>query len=394
MTIGRSVLVLIFLLLNFLFLDFPGVKIIAYGIILYILLDYLYYKLVYIKLNLERANKDFYLFAGMAESAGVIIKNPLLLPIYAVIVNDQSDLSISVRQVYSFLNSVNKKGARELSYTICGKKRGLYKVGPTVVKFVDFCGIFSFEMEFDTKREIIVFPSIYPFYELPYKSLQPQGNFRNNLPIYEDVSMIKGMKEYQPGDELKRINWKLSAKQDKILVNTYFCSVSLDSYIVLNLFKEDYSFKEATFYMESAIEIAGSLAYHLNVKKQKFGFVTNCMIDGKEKLLDIPVASGNEHFITIISKLALISPSKNIKFSNAIDSLFSLKWGVAIYVITPQVNEELIYTLLELYKLGHSVGIFTVGPRIDRTLGLKDVGFLPYHLEIENQVIKVLPVEG
>ncbi|MGC8764338.1 MAG: DUF58 domain-containing protein [Brevinematia bacterium] len=392
MSVGRYFFVSLVLLACFLFIDFPAAKIITYGVFVYILLNYLYYKFVYHKLNIERGNKDFYLFSGISELAVVKVINLLPFPVHALIVNDQSDLSISVRQVYSFLISLNVKETKELTYAVCGKKRGLYRVGPTIIKFSDFCGIFSFEVELDTKKEIIVFPTIYPFYELPYKSLQPQGNFKNKLPIYEDVSMIKGVKEYQPGDELKRINWKLSARLNKILVNTYLHSVSLDSYIVLNLFRDDYEFKEGLFYSERAIEIAASLAYYLNAKKQKFGFVTNCRIDEEEKILNIPIASGSDHLISIISQLALVSQAKTLAFNMTLEQLNSLKWGISIYVISPVIKEELIYELLDLYKLGYSISIFTVGPKIDRSLGLKDIGFLTYYLEVENQIINMLPV--
>ncbi|MCX7821022.1 MAG: DUF58 domain-containing protein [Brevinematales bacterium] len=386
---GSFFIAFIFLLFNFLFLDFPGAKIILYASFIFFLVNYLYYRFVINSIKIERANKEYFLFSGINENSIINVYNSFFLPIHGLIVNDQSDLNISVRQVYSFLVSLKGKEKKEIFYSICGKKRGLYLIGPTTIKFTDICGIFSFEMEIDTKREIVVFPNIYKFYELPYKSQQPQGAFRNKLPIYEDVSLIKGLKEYQPGDELKRINWKISARQNKILVNTYQYSVSLDSIIILNLFEEDYDFREKSYYIETAIDIATSLVYYLQERKQNYGFIANAKTN-EDKILNFPPANGNEHLINIVSNLSIIEPSKNISFSENLKELKNLKWGVSLYLITPELKEGDIPYLIEINKSGHPINIFNFGPRINREVDLRDVGFSRYFLEVESGIIKML----
>lgn len=386
---GSFFITSLFLILNFLFLDFPAAKIILYSSILYLIGNYIYYRFVIKSISIERGNKEYFLFSGISENAIINVKNSFFLPIHGILINDQSDLNISTRQVYSFLVTLKGKEKKEISYSICGKKRGLYLIGPTTLKFTDISGIFSFEMEIDTKREIIVFPNIYKFYELPYKSQQPQGAFKNKLPIYEDVSLIKGLKEYQPGDELKRINWKISARQNKILVNTYQYSVSLDSLVILNLYEQDYDFKEKHYYIETGIDIATSLIYYLEQRKQNYGFIVNAR-SKEDEIINFPLGSGDSHLINIVSKLSIIEPSKNINFSENLKELKNLKWGVSIYIITPELKEENIQHLIEINKKGHPVNIFNFGPRINREIDLNKVGLYRYFLEIESSIIKML----
>ncbi len=389
MSWGNFTIVAIFTLLNFLFLDFPAAKIIVYVSFLFLFLNYLYYRFVLSNINVERGNKDYFLFSGISENSVIKVKNKLFFPVHAITVKDQSDLNIAVRQVYSFLVSLDSREEKSLFYTICGKKRGLYIIGPTTVNFVDLAGIFSFEIELDTRKEITVFPNIYVFSDFPYKSLQPQGNFRNKLPIYEDVSLIKGVKEYQPGDELKRINWKISARQDKILVNTYQFSISVDSFVVLNLSKENYNFREKDYYIELAIDIASSIVYYLEGKKQNYGIVSNGKLKNDESLY-FPMNNGNMHLIDIISSLSIILPSDNKLFIESLKELTNLKWGTSIYIITPELNEEEIAYLIEINKKGHPINIFNLGPRIDRELDLSEIGFSRYYVDVENGIVKIL----
>lgn len=392
MPLSRLILILIFLLPNFLFLNFPAAKIIVYGIFVYIFLNYVYYKLVEKSVIVERKNQDYHFFSGINEEALLEVWNRMPLPVHALLVSDKSDLSLSVRQVYSFLVSLEGGERKLLKYNICGRKRGKYIIGPTVVKFSDFSGIFSFEMDLSTEREVIVFPAIRSIGELPYKSLQPQGNFRNKVPIYEDVSMIKGLKEYQQGDELKRINWKISARHNKFLVNTYDYSVSMDSLIILNLYDEDYNFKEKDYYREMAIEVVASIINYLNLKKERFAFLTNARKDKEDLIIMIPAGNGGDHFVRIVSELAVIQASKNISLINAIQSLRISKWGTSLYLVTPIINEEIVTNLLTFYRTGHSIVLFTLGPKIVRGMDLKRAGFLNYHVEVKDGVVTFMDI--
>jgi uncharacterized protein (DUF58 family) len=389
---GGNLFFILILLLNFIFLDFPAAKIIIYGFIFFTGFNFIYCKLVEKKITLQRKNPSFSFFSGITEHSLIEVKNPLFFPIHAIMIKDKSDLNISTRQMYAFLISLDKNKSKLVDYPICGRKRGKYFIGPTTANFTDISGIFSFEIEFSTETEVIIFPPIRNFSEFFYKSFQPQGNFKNPLPVYEDVSLMKGIKEYQVGDEIKRINWKISAKHDKILVNTYDYSLSLNSFVVLNLFEEDYNFREKDYYLEMAIEIAASLCNYLNLKKQYVGFITNARKDKIDSIIEFPLAGGASHFLKIIYELAVIQANRGVKLSDILQKVEGLRWGTSIYLITPKLNEKDIDLLLEIYKMGHPVCIIIVGPKIDRNLNLGEVGFLYLYGEIKENTVKLIKI--
>ena len=101
------------------------------------------------------------IFAGLAENTSVAIANKTSLPIHALIMIDSSDLNISIEPKHYFLFSIDNNGSELISYDLFGRKRGKHTVGPTTVKYTDILGINSFNIEIDTKKDVIVFPNIY-----------------------------------------------------------------------------------------------------------------------------------------------------------------------------------------------------------------------------------------
>ncbi|MCR4690990.1 MAG: DUF58 domain-containing protein [Lachnospiraceae bacterium] len=86
------------------------------------------------------------------------------------------------------------------------------------------------------------------------------GETEKNLRINEDPFTFSGIRDYQPYDNMRSINWKISARHDKLLVNTYNSTFSKKVVLLLNL--ETNSMVHAEQTREWAIRIASHLAGH------------------------------------------------------------------------------------------------------------------------------------
>jgi uncharacterized protein (DUF58 family) len=393
MGISRFVLLLFLLLLNFLFIDFPGAKIAFYGVLAALFSNYLYKRLIAKNFQIRRDSETYKIFAGIREVNTLVVSNPTLFPVHALSVIDYTDLNISTEQSHPSLISVPSYGEKRFDYLINGRKRGKYKTGPSIVKFKDLMGLFSFEYEFDTIKEIIVYPDIIKTVNIPFKSMQPLGAIKNRVPIFEDPSIITGLREYQLGDEIKRINWKISAKYDKFLVNTYQPTISSGSLIFLNLLETDYDYKNKEYYIERGIETAASLVSQFFLLRQDIAFVSNCRIDNEDNVLSTPLGKGKEHFSDILTQMAIMEPARKMRVSEAIGiAELSIPWGVSIYVLTPRLSEADLFQLVTFQKSGHTIVIINIGPEIRRDLSLWNVGFLSYYAEIQNGFVSLMKI--
>ena len=102
---------------------------------------------------------------------------------------------------------------------------------------------------------------------------------------------IQDFKEYQPGDNIKAINWKLSAKYDKEFVNVYYQEqdVIFDVYLDNNLNLEffDTEFQKFTKYFLH-------LKYELGFKFRVFAFDSNLKLIAENTFPSLKFNSQND----------------------------------------------------------------------------------------------------
>lgn len=67
---------------------------------------------------------------------------------------------------------------------------------------------------------VVIFPKLYP---VNTQNLLLKGSTMNagKRGQYEDVTLLKNIRPYQYGDNFKRINWRMLAKQQEFMVNLY-----------------------------------------------------------------------------------------------------------------------------------------------------------------------------
>lgn len=100
-------------------------------------------------------------------------------------------------------------------------QRGVYTLGPTIVRVTDPFGILTREAEFDTRRVVLAHPLVAP---LDHFGLSPRaifGDHASRVRLLEDPLRVAGIREYAPGDDPRRVHWKATARmgvlQSKLL---------------------------------------------------------------------------------------------------------------------------------------------------------------------------------
>lgn len=393
MKLSRVIFLAILLLVNYFLIDFPGAKIVLYGAIVLLIVNKIVFNQIQKSFVVKRYMETQKIFAGLSENTSVAVANNSSLPIHALIMIDRSDLNISIEPNHYFLFSIDNKGSELISYNLFGRKRGKHTVGPTTIKYTDILGLNSFNIEIDTKKDVIVFPNIYQVSNMHFRSMQPYGVIKNKVPIFDDPTIIIGLKEYQFGDEIKKINWKVSAKYDKLYVNTYQPSISAASLIILDLFDDNYNIRNKDYYIEQAIEVAASLVKELFILRQEVSFACNCRIDNIDSIIKSDNNKGEAHFTSILTDLSSIESNRKILLRDLLDpSILNISWGVSVYVIVTHLDDISTYKLIDLYQSGHNITLINVGPEIKKDLSMWNIGFQSFYAEIEGNIINLLRI--
>lgn len=101
---------------------------------------------------------------------------------------------------------------------------GTYRLCPKKLRVYDFTGMFSGKKRGKTEARILVMPRLH---DIPVRLSQTVRNFYGESDVYDehspgsDNSELFEVREYREGDRLQNIHWKLTAKQDDLMVKEH-----------------------------------------------------------------------------------------------------------------------------------------------------------------------------
>ncbi len=315
---------------------------------------------------------DRRLFWGERLAVQVEVHNSGLLPVLWMRLADTVPAELlsggPFRQVVSLL-------PRErvwLAYALFGRRRGLYSLGPMVTQGGDLLGSASYERCCLDEDHLIVYPKIVPLRGLDLPSQSPFGTLPSRERVFEDPTRIRGVRDYQLGDSLRRMDWKTSARVGSLQVRCFEPSIALETAIFLNLDGADYISIERSEAAELAIVITASISAHLVEKRQAIGLATNGRDPVREPTHEaspwaeaptLPLRKGREHLMNTLDLLARIqvaSEGDAVPFLDLINrNSMGLPWGTTVVVVTSRDADGLLPTLLALRRRGMAVILVT-----------------------------------
>ncbi len=103
---------------------------------------------------------------------------------------------------------------------VCGTV-GTYPLGPMAVASGDAFGLYSRAVVVESGDAVIVYPRLLSLEELGLPARSLLGDTRAQLRLFEDPSRTMGVREYVPGDGLRRVHWKTTARQGRLQVRVH-----------------------------------------------------------------------------------------------------------------------------------------------------------------------------
>jgi hypothetical protein len=156
--------------------------------------------------------------------------------------------------------------------------RGEFEIGPCVLRGADPLGIFPFTLTASGRARLFVYPAP-GFVRLTPPGGIPAGSLVTANPFNEDLTRSRSLREYYPGDETRRINWKATARMagsgagGVLMVNEYEETLSYPLVVFLNADPAEYALKTRERYLERAIEAAAALCLMASRERQALGFI-------------------------------------------------------------------------------------------------------------------------
>ena len=164
------------------------------------------------------------------------------------------------------------------------------------------------------------------------------------------------VREYIPGDDVKRIDWNVSARHNNLFVKEFVEENELNVYLILDLSASN-NFGFIKSKLELSFEVAVSLMFLALKNNDKIGL--GIFTDNLEKF--IPSKKGKRQVIRILKQLIEHEPkSKKTDIMKSLSSLKNkLKRKSVIYIISDFMSDE-YEKPLKFLKLHHQVILINI----------------------------------
>jgi len=277
-----------------------------------------------------------------------------------------------------------------LSYKLRFPRRGYYRIGPIMLETGDFFGLQKHFGSGESQEYVTVLPSVVYIKSFQVSTRRPHGPVRVSNKIYEDPTRIYGIRDYVPGDPIKSIHWKASAKVGSLQVKTNEPATVLGATLILDLFEDDYYPQTREERIELAITTTASISYLLYLSGEPVGLVTNAQDAGesakfrrerekafaREELLEKLLSEAHPEFICplivptrrspaqiqkILENLARAEPSKLLDFAQLLQYISPyLPRDSALVLVVPQITEEVATVIEKLKFNGFVITVFLI----------------------------------
>lgn len=253
-------------------------------------------------------------------------------------------------------------------------RRGLYTLGPTTTRASDPLGLCSVELLQPDSSVLLVLPPVLPLpgIEIAPGGLTREGRLHRRTALETTIS-AETVRQYTPGDPLRSIHWRTSARREDLFVRQFEHLPSADWWIFLDLDRHVQTGGGAQSTEEHGIILAASLASQGIHNGIQVGLVMH-----GESLTWLPPQRSASQLMDIMRSLALVHAGECPLEDLLAEARHSIHHGASLIIITPSVNTRWLAPLLRLVENGVVPTVLLFDPHCFGSLASIDpiVGFL------------------
>jgi uncharacterized protein (DUF58 family) len=263
---------------------------------------------------------------------------------------------------------------RELDYTIRCERWGAYLVGNLVLRAPDALGLLVHETEIDCRQPL----KVYPRGDVLRRLVRPretQAFAGSQVPRSRGEGIeFADLRQFVPGDRIRRINWRATARRGEPWVNETHPERNSDVIIFLDTFVEARSEDEGT--LDLSIRAASSLAAHYLREKDRVGLVAFGGV-----LNWLTASSGLVQFYRILD--SLLDAEIFLSYAwKGIDLMppRTLPPDSLVLALSPLLDERAVTSLLDLRARGFDLAIVEISPEPFAPAGRRPLDELAHRL--------------
>ena len=241
------------------------------------------------------------------------------------------------------------------NYRIRGRRRGIYYFGPARMQSGDLFGFYSSHHVERDRDYILVYPRVVTLPELGLPASRPLGEIGGGIRIFPDPSRPSSIRDYQQGDPLKTIDWKASAKTQRLQVRTYDPSSSNTVLLVVATDTMERPWEGySAVNLERVITAAASVASYAAERQYSLGLFSNGAAILSDRPMRVAPSRSPDQLTIILEALATIRPlAMGPMAPQLAEHARGIPGGATLVVVTALMTQQLADTIAELRDRGY-----------------------------------------
>lgn len=317
-------------------------------------------------LRLKRVGRGFRQQLGDVFEEHFEVSNTLPIIRLWLEIQDLSDLpGSSGSRVFSWISG--RETRTYSSYTLL-TKRGEFQLGPTQIISGDPFGLFHLEKKIPTENKVLVLPYFVRLNQFPFPAGLLTGGRVLRLKSPEVTPHAAGVREYAPGDPLKRIHWPSTVRKDHFMVKEFDQDPQVDVWILLDahkdvhysepdsivappserfwLWKNKYTFTLPSDTFEYSVSIAASVANYFIRQGLAVGLISAGQVS-----IALAAERGERQLTKILENLAFLKCEGQLPILGLVEAQAKhLPRGSIVVMITPSTDDTVLQAAEALHE--------------------------------------------
>lgn len=232
--------------------------------------------------------------------------------------------------------AVPAQGTQQTEYTVVFPRRGRYRLGPLSLQATDPLGLFFFAHRLREQDEVVVLPtplSLPPLREASGAQYTTAGV--HSAPVRGDSVEFLGIREYVPGDPLRRVDWKHSARYGQLFVRDFERFTQTEVLVLLDCSPPMQHAPNAFELMVKGASGVLHLAYQSGLPFR--------LLTGVLETDSAPAAWGMESLYRLLYALAEVAPRANVPWEQTFaKAVAEAPPGALLAFITARSDESVL----------------------------------------------------
>jgi len=347
------------------------------------------------RLGAERA------VVGDVVALDVTIWNRKPLPLPWVAVDDLVTDGIAIREQPQLDRDTERHGRRILfnawsltwyervvrHFHVDAERRGSFELGPFRLRVRDILGRDAAETEVDATASLVISPRTAPVRSAGH-DLAPIGDRRARQSLVHDPALFGGVRPFAPGDSLRRIHWRATARLGEPVSRRYEPARGREVLIALDVQTIpgphwDMTYDDDAF--ESLCVAAGSIARRLLADGATCGLAAASFSGTVQRVAYLAPAASAGQTVRVGALLARIGPVSSRPYAQLLTWITRrVPPGTTILALTARDPRAWLPAIRRVALSGYGVEIVCTGPdAVLHATAARHAGLRARHASVE-----------